>query len=138
MLDRQTEFANAQAITATAVSTDVIDTTVANRAAGDDTDLYLQVTANTTFASAGATTLQPVLQDSADNVTFADVLSGPVIPKASLVQGAQPWLTKLPSGLRRYLRINWVVTTGPFTAGNASAHIRMGSSRQVAYSNGLA
>jgi hypothetical protein len=137
MLDRFTEFANAQAVTATAPSTDTIDSSVADRAAGHDTDLQLQVTVNTTFASAGATTLQPVLQDSADNASFADVLSGPVIPKAALTQGAQVWLTQLPANLRRYLRVNWVVGTGPFTAGNVSAHIRLGSSRQVAYPNGL-
>lgn len=42
-------------------------------------ELWINALVDTTATSGGAATVQVVLQDSADNVTFADVLSGPVV-----------------------------------------------------------
>lgn len=140
MLDNNTKFATAQAVTALGdtASTNVYDT---GNAIGGDIALtentWLQATVNTLATSAGAATLQAVLQDSADNATFADVQSGPVVPVASLVVGAVLFQGTPPVPLRRYVRIAWRVGTAALTAGKFDAYISAGLQRNVARASGF-
>ena len=127
ILDKQLQYSDKQAITATAVSTNVVDAgATKNPAIGRDlgagTPLYLFVNVSQTFTAAGAATLQVTLQDSADNATFADVASLGPFSLAQLTAG-KGYNVGFPVPTRRYTRVNYTVATGPMTAGVVSAHV---------------
>lgn len=141
IIDKFLQISNAQVITATAVSTDVIDAgATKNPAIGRDlgggTQLFLEVTVAQTFTAAGAATLAIALQDSADNATFNDVLSLPVLALSNLTVGTRFYIP-LPARLRRYLRANYTVATGPMTAGIINAQIVDGMTVERAYPDSL-
>lgn len=142
IIDRYLQISNAQVITATAVSTDVIDAgATKNPAIGRDlgggTQLFLEITIGATFTAGGAGTLAIALQDSADNATFNDVLSLPVLALSNLVVGTRFYIP-LPAKLRRYLRANYTVGTGPMLTGNVSAQVVDGMTVERAYPDSLA
>lgn len=124
ILDSQEVFSDAQAVTSTGetASTNVLDTLSAyDDGIGEHAYVVAQV--DTTATSGGAATLTPVLQDSADNSSFSDVLVGQSVAVASLTAGRQLMRTRLPLGLRRYVRVAWRVGTAALTAGKFDAFI---------------
>lgn len=130
IIDKQLELARNQAITASAPSTNSIDfgaTTdgVIGRDIGAGTPMYAVVTFPVTFTAAGAATLTASVQDSTDNVTFSDRVIGPPLAIADLSAGKRLNLA-LPPGLKRYVRLNFTVATGPFTAGQLNAYVTDG------------
>lgn len=142
IIDKALQVSNAQVVTATAVSTDVIDAGATKNAAigrdlGGGTQLFLEVTVGATFTAAGAGTLTIALQDSADNATFADVLTTPALALAALTVG-QRFYIPLPAKMRRYIRANYTVATGPMLTGNVSAQIVDGMTVERAYPDSLA
>jgi len=122
LLDSMLSFAAAQAVTATGdtASTNSVDCGPLDSGAGNPNYVLVRVAA--TFTSGGTPTLQAVMQDSANNSAFADVLAFPATALASL--GANQLLVRapVPVGLRRYLRIAWRVAGGTFTGGSVSAY----------------
>ncbi len=126
ILDRHNQFSVKQAITASAPSTDTIDlgpnTWARNSNAADDMPIFLSVAE--TFASAGATTLQVDVQSSND-VTFATGVvthASKTYSKAELTPvGKLGDGLILPEDARRYVRLNYTISTGPFTGGRISA-----------------
>lgn len=125
IIDRFLQVSVAQAITVTAPSTDVIDAGATKSASigrdiGSGEPLYLEVSVATTMTGAGTLTI--ALQDSADNSSFADVLALPAIAVAALTAGKTYYLP-LPAGMRRYIRANYTITSGPFTGGTLNAQI---------------
>jgi len=137
ILDKYLQYSDKQAVTATAVSTNVVDAgATKNPAIGRDlgagTPLYLFLSISQSFAAAGAATLQATLQDSADNVTFADVASIGPLSIAQLTAGTSKWVG-FPIPTRRYTRVNYTVGTGPFTAGIVSAHVVDGANFNFNY-----
>lgn len=141
ILDKLLQLSNAQAVTVTAPSTNVVDagaTKNANigRDLGAGTPLYLMLNVSTTFTAAGAGTLTATLQDSADNSSWADVASFGTLALAQLVAGMKYWVG-LPIPTRRYLRVNYTVATGPMTAGVVSAHIVDGANFNFSYPDAL-
>ena len=142
IIDRYLQVSNAQVVTATAVSTDVIDAGATKNAAigrdlGGGTQLFLEITVGATFTAAGAGTLAIALQDSADNATFADVLTLPPLALASLAVGSRFYIP-LPAKMRRYIRANYTVATGPMLTGNVSAQVVDGMTVERAYPDSLA
>ena len=137
IIDKFLQVSDAQAVTASAASTDVIDTGAANRAIGDVTSLAAVITVDQAATADGAATVTFSLQDSADNSTFTDVVASAAIGKAALTAGAQAAVPTLPSNLRRYIRVYYTVGTGPLTAGKFSAQIVMDYNRQRAYPNAI-
>ncbi len=123
--DKQATYSQDQAVTATAVSTNVYDAGVANRGIGDGEALELVVSVTEAAVSGGSSTVTIALQDSADNSSFADVLVSPAIPKASITLGAELFKAKLPTGLRRYTRLNYTVGTADLTAGKFTAFLAL-------------
>lgn len=133
ILDNQTLLSNRQAITASAASTNVIDLGPINQGMrrdigpGTAIPLVAQVTAD--FAAAGAATLSLALQVD-DNSGFTSpktVHTTAAIPVASLKAGYQMPLDWVPFGTdERYLRLNYTVSTGPFTAGTITAGVTTG------------
>lgn len=125
IIDRFLQVSDAQAVTSTAVSTDVIDFGQTNPNSGMSDHLDLSITVDETALSAGATTVTFSIQDSADNSSFADIAMTPAIGKAALTIGSQ-FIIPMPKLHRRYVRVNYTVDTGPLTSGRFSAQFVTG------------
>lgn len=137
IMDSTLLFSEDQAITATAVSTNVIDLGV-DRDIKKGMDLELLLAVTTAFAAAGAATLTVTVQTD-DNEAFASptvLATSAAIPVADLVAGAQPFPISVPGPTNRYLRLNYTVATGPFTAGNMTASIVIDREEDQAYASG--
>jgi len=122
-------FDTALALTASAASTNQIDLLNArDMGVGDDPALDVVVQVGSALLSAGATTLTIQVQGSTDNVTYTTYAQSDAIPKANLTAGAKfsidmPRMPPHAAGRPRYLRLNYVVATGPFTGGNITSFI---------------
>jgi hypothetical protein len=142
MLDSEIIFSAAQTVTATGdtASTNVYDNGGAN-GQGDNgqtgENLWVNVTVNTTATSGGSATIQAVLQDSADNATFADVASGPVTAVANATLGAVILQLQPPPGMRRYWRVAYRIGTAVLTAGKFDAYVSNTIQRNIARQSGF-
>lgn len=129
LLDKQNEFSDSQAVTTTAISTNVIDTlpgiggaTQSNLGGVDSAFLVIQV--DTTFT--GLTSLTVTLESS----STANLATSPTVHAASaallpadLVAGKTVIQMPLPAGdYKRYLGLRYTVA-GTATAGAISAFI---------------
>ena len=127
ILDKQLEFSNAQAITATAPSTNVIDLGPKGprgSSTGEHGHLPIEFTVGTTFTAAGAATLTIQIRTSANaDMSGATVIaSSQAIALADLAAGKDvPYYPMIPVNAKRYVDLNYVVGTGPFTAGTLTA-----------------
>lgn len=129
ILDKHNEFADAAAVTTTAVLTNVIDLgdDVTLRNIGGPGAAYLVIQVDTSATAAGAATVTFSLESdsTADLATSATVhYSTAAIGKATLVAGYQAAVVQLPYGdYERYLGVRATVATGPLTAGAFSAFL---------------
>lgn len=136
--DKLALFSDAQApTTGTTASTNVVDTGVAGRGIGSGEPVWLVVQVVTTCTSGGSNTTQAVLQDSADNSSFSTVLSGVATAVASLVAGYNLLRVALPLGLRRYIRVAYVIATADLTAGAFDAYLTHDIQDNVAQAPGF-
>lgn len=121
ILDQSLQMSSAQAVTASAASTNVID----QGAAGDavQSELYLVVQVRQAAAASGAATVNFVLQTSPDNSTWTTLFDSGAIGKAALTANAQPVRVPMPVGAQRYLQVQYNVGTGPLTAGAFDAFL---------------
>jgi hypothetical protein len=134
--DNQNTYSQDQAVTASAASTHVFDAGAAGRDIGHGRDLDLVVLCTESVASGGASTVQFHLEDSADNSAFATVVETPAIAKAALVAGTEVLRIRLPSGLRRYTRLYYTVTTADLTAGKFTAFLALERQANSTYPRG--
>jgi hypothetical protein len=142
MLDSEIIFAEGQAVTshsADTASTNVYDngSAVLGDAGQTGEHLWVQALVSTTPTSSGSATIQAVLQDSADNSSFADVVAGPVIAYASAPAGTQLLAVQPPPGMRRYWRIAWRIGVADLTAGKFDAFVTESLQRNVARPSGF-
>jgi len=130
IMDQQSLFSDAQAVTVTANSNNVIDTLPSGgpntkSGLGDGQDIALFAQVGTAFAAAGAATMQIALvsADSADLATNPIVhYQTPALALADLAAKARPVQVDLPRGkYRRYVGLQYTVATGPMTAGTITA-----------------
>lgn len=138
ILDKGNLVSSAQAVTASAGSTDVIDLSQA-RAIGDGEELEFFVNVDTAATAAGAATVTFQVQTD-DNSAFSSpttVIQTDAIPKATLVAGYQIKVP-LPDGAtpERYLRLYYSVATGPLTAGAFTAGLVLDAQNSRAYPSG--
>lgn len=102
------------------------------------------IVSNGLFAAAGAATLDIAFEASTDNSTWNVVArTGPlsIATLNSRPVGGQPYVKTLrgwpsrPAGTPpvRFLRLNYTVATGPFTAGALQAYMNLGNDEQQAY-----
>lgn len=131
ILDNLTEFADAQTVTATAIS-DVIDLGSAPtlQDIGNGQPLYLVLTCDETAASGGSATVNFSLEsDSTANLATSATthVSTGAIGQASLVAGTFKRVIPLPVEVRyeRYLGVRFTVASGPLTAGKFSAFLTL-------------
>ena len=142
ILDAQNLFSTAQALTATAASTNVIDLGVARDIGttgfAPAPSVVMQVIS--ALVSAGSSTLTVTVQGSTDNSTFDDMVSTRAIPKASLTAGAL-FSVKMPplqigQSLPRYIRLYYTAGTADFTGGTITAWLGLDVQRNRAYPAG--
>jgi len=129
--DALLQLSVAQAVTASAVSTNTIDLGT-NRDVGAGSDLYVAFTVDVAATAAGAATVTfQVISSAAAALTSPAIISQTdAIPKTDLTIGRKPIvlcinsqvLNALPIG-QRYLGAQYTVATGPLTAGSFSAFI---------------
>ena len=128
ILDKLLMFSEAQAVTATAASTDVIDLGPIDgtrRDIGVGYPLEFWTTVNTTATASGAATVNVQLQTSPDNSTWTTIASSGDLALSALVAGKRIVSQKVPSGVQKYLRVNYTVGTGPLTAGAFTSGINL-------------
>ncbi|EFN8927585.1 hypothetical protein D6923_01645 [Escherichia coli] len=128
ILDKLLMFSEAQAVTASAASTDVIDLAPIDgtrRDIGVGYPLEFWANVNTTATAAGAATLNVQLQTSPDNSTWTTLYDSGTLALAALTAGKRLFSAKVPAGVQRYLRVNYVVGTGPLTAGAFTSGINL-------------
>jgi len=131
-------FSDAQAITATTLSTNVIDlgaagTPYGGKAAlnadvgkGNDIPLLAQVVAD--FNNLTSLT---VAVETGTTASLGTVLAQETIPVADLVAGKQFSVDDLPQGVKRYLGFRYTVTGTAPTTGAITAGITMGNQTNV-------
>ena len=150
IIDKLLLMSNAQAITATAASTDVIDLGVAeDLGVGDDPALKVVVVPLSTFTAGGAATMQVAIEGSPDNSSWTimaetEPLSLAAINSAVTAGSQNPYLCSwdLPSlvanqALPRYIRMLYTVATGPMTGGTLSAFINLDRQQNRSYPAGI-
>jgi hypothetical protein len=138
-IDKELEFSDAQAVTASAASTNHIDLGAA-RSVGVSSKLFAVVTVTTELDSAAeGASLQVQLQCD-DNSGFASaktVLESEVVAEAALVAGYQIVLPIPPNMDERYVRLNYAVTGENFTSGAVHAAIVRDYPKTKAYPNAI-
>jgi hypothetical protein len=136
---KQQEFSNAQAITtASAVSTNVIDlgvpgTVVGGPAAltrdiGPGEPIAINIEVTTAFTGEGTLTIQVQVCDTTSMSGATTVAATAALSTAQLgTAGYQASIAVLPNKLnKRYLGLNYSLTTSSFTAGAITAGIVAG------------
>ncbi|HBQ8892560.1 TPA: hypothetical protein L9C46_000698 [Klebsiella pneumoniae] len=124
LLDQQALFSAAQAIKATAASTNVIDTG-SNKDVGKYGDIPLLIQVVEGFNNLTSLTVTVQTDDNSAFSSAADVLSM-TIPLASLVLGYKSPVITLPMKMERYIRLNYTVTGTAPTTGKVTAGITGG------------
>lgn len=130
ILDIQNEFSDAQAVTASAASTNVIDLSSAKQLGAGGVPIYLEVRVNTTTDSTNDTaTIDIALEGSntegsgyvqllqSDQFTIAQSTAGTVLMRAPLPANATAY---------RYLRVYYTIGTQNLTAGKFDAFLTTG------------
>lgn len=122
-------LSSAQAVTASAVSTNTIDLGLA-RDVGAGEPLYVVLTVDESFATATSVTINTIISANAD-LSSADILSStPAIPIANLLAGRKPIVLEVPSAIlianpvgKRYLGLSYTIGGSNATAGKFTANV---------------
>ena len=125
ILDAQNEFSDSQAVTSTAISTNVIDMDAASipKNIGGSEPLYLviQTAVTCTDTSSDATVAFTLESDSAAALNSSPTVhfsTGALAFAAYATAGTRVAVTPLPFGdYKRYLGVRYTVASGPLTAG---------------------
>lgn len=124
IIDRLNQFSDAQAVTVSAASTNVVDLGAAGKV--EAKPFYLHIKVPTTVTADGAATVTFALQTD-DNESFSSATAlwtSAAIGKASLVAGYEVIRLALNGlALKQYLRVYYTVATGPLTAGAFDAFL---------------
>lgn len=131
MMDKNLLFSDAQAVTSTADSTNVVDTLAAGDAISPGARLLVQTQTAATDSGSDAT-LTIELKTSADDSTYVTLWSSGALAFAAF-SPAGTILADLviPSGMRRYCKLVYTVASGPLTAGKFDAGIVLDTAKII-------
>lgn len=131
IIDAFNEFSAAQAVTSTAISTNVIDLgptqSTQRRDIGNGEEVWLVVQTTAAITDTGDDATLTVTLESADNEALSTnatvhFTTGALAFAAYSAAGSRIALVRLPNALyRRYLGVRYTVGSGPLTAGSISA-----------------
>ena len=141
ILSAEQLFSDDQAITATAISENVIDLGAAgtpydaaaalNQDVGKGAEVPVLIQVTEDFATLTSLTIT-VEVSAAAGLTSPQVLATETIAVADLVAGKQTYMQVLPNGADlRYLGVRYTVTGSNATAGQITAGISMGNQTNV-------
>lgn len=131
--DALLQLSSAQAVTATAFSTNTIDLGVA-RDIGQGEDLYVVIGVDEAVTASGAATVTFQLVTSANaNLSSPNILvQTDALPKTELTLYRKPIALCIPSAIlnalpvgQRYFGLQYTIGTGPLTAGKFTAQVTM-------------
>lgn len=135
IFDAFLRFSNAQAVTATAVSTDILDLVNERDIGIGAAELTVAVYTTTALTSGGSTTLVVALQTAPDSSgspgTYITIAQSQSIAIADIAAvGSKVCEIRIPAtlpqtsaNLGRFLRLNYTVAVSDFTAGAFTAYI---------------
>lgn len=152
-VDTQTEFSDAQAVTSTAISSNVIDllstttgaatltglspNTITDIGQGEDVYLVVQTAVAATDTGSDATLTVTLESDTAVGLASAPVVhfsTGALAFAAFSPAGTVLAMVKLPNAdYKRYLGVRYTVASGPLTAGAFDAFLTKDIQRAKAY-----
>ncbi|HEX6215296.1 MAG TPA: hypothetical protein VFZ38_10780 [Vicinamibacterales bacterium] len=147
MFDSHNEFSDGQAVTATAISTNVIDLypmadqADATRDIGTGEAVYVAIMTSTTITDAGsdATLVATLESDSTANLATAPVVhlsSGTLAFATYATAGSLILVARLPAGrYKRFLGVRYTVASGPFTGGSIDAFLTHDAQLYRAYAD---
>lgn len=128
-LNERDIFSKDQEVTTTALADGIKDLgTQTPDFGGGNFSPWLIVGVTEAVAAAGAATvnIQVIESDNADLSSPSVIVETGAVSKDDLVAGHEALAIRLPGGTRkRYLGINYVVATGPLTAGKFNAFITL-------------
>ena len=125
LIDGQNALSDAQAVTATALSTNVIDLLQAAPQYTGGEDLILNVTVNTLFA--GGTSIRAILwtDDTTTVSSGADIISGDVVLTAAATAGTSLLTVNLKNlPLQKYIGVQYVIV-GTMSGGAVDANLQI-------------
>ena len=136
ILDKFLEFSDAQAVTSTAISTNVVDlaplgngvgtNTVRDIGAGEDVYLIVRTLAAATDVGSDATLTVTFESSATENLNSSTVhfSTGALAFAAFSPAGTELVRIKLPGGnYQRYIGVRYTVASGPLTGGTFDAFI---------------
>lgn len=133
IMDYFNEFSDAQAVTSTAISTNVIDlgpvTDNATRDLGIGDPLWLVIQTNTACTDAGDDATVAFTLETADNEALSSnavvhYTTGALAFAVYKDAGTTVVCVRLPSGnYKRYMGVRYTVASGPLTAGKFDAFL---------------
>lgn len=131
-VDKQLAMSEAQAVTVSAVSTNTIDLSQNRDVAASDINIVVTVDTTVTAAGAATVTFQAISSAAAALTSPTVLAQSDAIGKAELTAGRRPIVLRISRSVlaaqpigQRYLGLNYVVTTGPLTAGAFTAHMTL-------------
>ncbi len=135
--DKLLQFSSAQAVTASAESTDYLDLGSA-REANDNGLIELITRVHTAFVTGNSAVLTVALQadnDAAFGTPTTVLQSAAAIAAATLVAGYEPLRVRVPRLIvpERYVRLYYTVGTGSFSAGKIDAELVLDRQANIAY-----
>lgn len=149
LIDKEAEFSATQLVTATAISTNVIDLqaggalyapTLQNIGSGEEVYLNIIVSGAVTASGSATVTFSLESDSTADLNTSATVhWASAAIGKATLVAGYNVIKLALPDAktYERYLGVRYTVATGPLTlVSSFSAWLSRGKQNKDVYASG--
>ena len=124
IIDRFNEMSDAQAVTASHASTNVIDLGTAKKIEAKPFFLHIKVPTAVTADGAATVTFAFQTDDNASFSSATTLWTSSAIGKASLTAGTEVVRLALNGlALEQYVRVYYTVATGPLTAGAFDAFL---------------
>ena len=139
LVDGQLEFSDAQAVTATANSTNVIDLGLAGQDIGTGENLYVVVQVETAMTDAGSDSTVAVTLIDDDNAALSSAATVQTLGTFAAVSGAgTAIIARVQPGAitQRYVGLAFTVAGGDLTTGSFDAFLTMNIDKFKAYPKG--